>query len=274
MSQPPQPPVSSGATATPRGPRDFDDGRDSWRIFRIMAEFVEGFETMSEIHRAVTIFGSARIREDDPLYQDCRTVARELARDGFAIITGGGPGIMEAGNRGAFEADGTSVGLNIELPQEQKPNPYQTHSVDFRYFYARKVMLVKYADAFVCFPGGFGTMDELCELLTLVQTLKIDPVPVVLYHSAFWKGLLEWMKQQMAGRYINAGDVDICRLADTPEECVRLVREGIARPWWSPSEKPGRTRPAPDLARLPLRFWSAAGRGAQSPGRTSSPPGR
>lgn len=262
-------PTTPGPSAT-QGPQragELDDGRDSWRIFRIMAEFVEGFETMSEIHRAVTIFGSARIREDDPLYQDCRRVAFTLARDGLAIITGGGPGIMEAGNRGGFEAGGVSVGLNIELPQEQKPNPYQTHSVDFRYFYARKVMLVKYADAFVCFPGGYGTMDELCELLTLVQTLKIDPAPVVLYHRPFWSGLLEWMRQHMEGRYITPGDLEICRLADTPQECVELVRGGIARPWWSPRAKLEHTRPAPDLTRLPLRFWSAAGQRLPRPPR-------
>jgi uncharacterized protein (TIGR00730 family) len=228
------------------------DGRDSWRIFRIMAEFVEGFEMMAGITRGVTMFGSARTPVSDPMYRDAVEVSRLLALEKFAVITGGGPGIMEAGNRGAHQAGGVSVGLNIVLPQEQAPNPYQTVSVDFRYFYARKVMLVKYADAFVVFPGGFGTMDELCELITLVQTLKINPVPVILYNSRFWSGMLEWMRQQMEGIYISPGDLDIMRTADSPEACVKLIREGIASPWWS--HKPhGASTPVPDLSRSRLR---------------------
>jgi len=229
------------------------DGRDSWRIFRIMAEFVEGFEVMSSITRGVTIFGSARTPMTDPMYRDAERVAELLVAEEYAVITGGGPGIMEAGNRGAHAAGGVSVGLNIVLPQEQDPNPYQTISVDFRYFYARKVMLVKYANAFVVFPGGFGTMDELCELMTLVQTLKINPVPVVLYNSKFWTGLLDWMKREMEGVYISAGDLDILRLADSPEQCVELIRSGIAHPWWTPRPHGQSTTPAPDLSRSRLR---------------------
>lgn len=229
------------------------DGRDSWRIFRIMAEFVEGFEVMSAITKGVTIFGSARTPMSDAMYQDARRVGELMAAEKFAVITGGGPGIMEAGNRGAHEAGGVSVGLNIVLPQEQKPNPYQTISVDFRYFYARKVMLVKYANAFIVFPGGFGTMDELCELVTLVQTMKIGGVPVVLYNSKFWAGLLAWMKQEMEGVYISVGDLDIIKTADSPEECVRLVKEGIAKPWWTPHPHGQTTTPAPDLSRSRLR---------------------
>lgn len=244
---------SGGPQKPGNGGGNGDDGRDSWRIFRIMAEFVEGFEVMSAIQRGVTVFGSARVKPEDPMYRDCRKVSSILAAEGYAIITGGGPGIMEAGNRGALEAGGTSVGLNIVLPQEQHPNPYQTHSVDFRYFYARKVMLVKYANAFVCFPGGFGTMDELCELITLVQTLKIGPAPVILYHSPFWGGLLEWMRTHMEGTYISKGDLDICRLADTPEQCVQLVREGIARPWWKPAAVVKPAQPAPDFSRSRLK---------------------
>lgn len=237
--------------STGQAPPPFD-GRDSWRIFRIMAEFVDGFEVMAPITRGVTIYGSARTKVDDPLYADCRAIAGMLAKEGFAVITGGGPGVMEAGNRGAFEAGGISVGLNIVLPHEQKPNPYQNISLDFRYFYARKVMLVKYANAFIAFPGGFGTMDELCELLTLVQTTKITPIPIILYHSPFWRGLLDWMKEQMetgGGRYISRGDVDIMRLADTPEECVALVREGLEKPWWSPAPGKPTSVETPDVSR-------------------------
>jgi uncharacterized protein (TIGR00730 family) len=230
------------------------DGRDSWRIFRIMAEFVEGFEVMAPITRGVTIFGSARTPESDPMYRQCRRVAELLVRDGFSVITGGGPGIMEAGNRGAFDAGGTSVGLNIVLPHEQQPNPYQTISVDFRYFYARKVMLVKYANAFVAFPGGFGTMDELCELLTLVQTEKVTPIPVVLYGSHFWAGLLDWMRVHMKGSFISEEDLDIMRVVDSVEECVEAVKEGVAQPWWRARSKPATPRgPAPDLSRKPIR---------------------
>lgn len=244
------------------------DGRDSWRIFRIMAEFVEGFEVMAPITSGVTIFGSARTAESDPLYQECRKVGELLARDKFAVITGGGPGIMEAGNRGALEAGGISVGLNITLPQEQKPNPYQNVSLDFRYFYARKVMLVKYANAFIAFPGGIGTMDELFELLVLVQTMKVEPIPVILYRRKFWEGLLEWMKVEMSGRYIHPEDLDIMKFADTPEECVALVKSGIENPWWKPHLPGGREKeqkavvPTPDLSRSRLK-----------PGQTTPHPG-
>src|SRR5438132_1948436 len=167
------------------------DDKDSWRIFRIMAEFVEGFEVMAPVGRAVSIFGSARTRPDNQFYKEAEETARLLARSGLAVITGGGPGIMEAGNKGAFEAGGTSIGLNITLPQEQEANKYQTISLDFHYFYARKVMFTKYASAFIYFPGGFGTLDELFEILTLVQTLKVEPFPIVLYDSEYWSGLID-----------------------------------------------------------------------------------
>jgi uncharacterized protein (TIGR00730 family) len=210
------------------------DGKDSWRIFRIMAEFVEGFEVMAPIGRAVSIFGSARTKPDDPMYKAAEETARRFAKAGFAVITGGGPGIMEAANKGAFEAGGTSVGLNITLPQEQEGNRYQTIALDFHYFYARKVMFTKYASAFVYFPGGYGTMDELFEVLTLIQTLKVEPFPVVFYGTDYWSGLIDWMRHQLHGRYIDREDLDIFRLADDPKTAVELVRKGAKKHWWKP----------------------------------------
>src|SRR5207253_1078015 len=171
-------------------------------IFRIMAEFVEGFEVMGPIGRAVSMFGSARSRPQSKYFKAAEQTARLLAKAGFAIITGGGPGIMEAGNKGAYEADGESIGLNITLPQEQEANKYQTISLDFHYFYARKVMFVKYASAFICFPGGYGTMDEFFETLTLIQTLKVEAFPIILYGSKFWGGLAEWMRDSLIPQYI------------------------------------------------------------------------
>ncbi|MCS7033023.1 MAG: TIGR00730 family Rossman fold protein [Phycisphaerae bacterium] len=208
------------------------DGRDSWRIFRIMSEFVEGFEVMARIGPAVSLFGSARTPPDDPFYAAAELTARLLSQNGFAIITGGGPGIMEAGNKGAFEAGGESIGLNISLPHEQESNRYQTISLDFHYFYARKVMFVKYADAFIIFPGGFGTLDEFFETMTLIQTTKIDPIPVILYGTPFWNGLVNWMRQTLIPGFIDAGDIEIFRIVDTPEDALRLVLEGTRKPWW------------------------------------------
>jgi uncharacterized protein (TIGR00730 family) len=212
------------------------DDKDSWRIFRIMAEFVEGFEVMAPVGRAVSTFGSARARPSDHFYQQAERTAHLLAKEGFAIITGGGPGIMEASNKGAFEAGGTSIGLNITLPQEQEANKYQTISLDFHYFYARKVMFVKYASAFVCYPGGFGTLDEFFETLTLVQTLKIEAFPIILYGSKFWGGLVGWMREQLLPKFIDREDVDIFRIVDEPEEVVKLVKEGVKHHWWQPED--------------------------------------
>jgi len=209
---------------------------DSWRVFRIMAEFVEGFEAMAEVGKAVTIFGSARTRPDEPYYKAAEQTARLLARSGFAVITGGGPGIMEAGNKGAFEAGGTSVGLNITLPQEQEANRYQNIALDFHYFYARKVMFVKYASAFICFPGGYGTLDEFFETITLVQTMKIEAFPVVLYGSTYWTGLIEWIRATLVPRFIDEEDVDIFRIADSPQDAVRLVKLGVRKHWWRPQD--------------------------------------
>ena len=166
---------------------------DSWRMFRIMGEFVQGFEEMSDVGKAVTIFGSARLRSDSAVYEKAERLARALAERGYTVITGGGPGIMEAGNKGAFEEGGRSIGLNVTLPHEQAPNPYQSDSLSFKYFFVRKVILVKYSTAFVVFPGGFGTIDELFEALTLIQTKKIKPFPVYLVDIDYWRGLLQWI---------------------------------------------------------------------------------
>ncbi len=210
------------------------DGHDTWRIFRIMAEFVEGFDVMSSVGTAVSVFGSARTRPDDPYYQAAEEVGRLLAKAKFSVITGGGPGIMEAANKGAFEAGGTSVGCNITLPQEQEGNKYQTISLDFHYFYARKVMFTKYASAFICFPGGYGTLDEFFEVVTLIQTLKVQAFPIVLYGSSYWSGLVDWIKDQLFPNYIDGEDTDIFKLVDDPKLCVKLVRDGVKKHWWRP----------------------------------------
>ncbi|MDA0327758.1 MAG: TIGR00730 family Rossman fold protein [Gemmatimonadetes bacterium] len=199
-------------------------GKDSWRVFRIMGEFVEGFEEMSSIGTAVSIFGSARTSADDPMYKVCVETARTLGEAGFSIITGGGPGMMEAANKGARLAGVPSVGCNIELPFEQKSNDYIDVSIDFRYFFVRKMMFMKYASAFVIFPGGYGTMDELFEALTLIQTNKVRDFPIVMVGSKYWKGLLDWIKDTMAleGK-IAASDIDMMCVTDDPA----VVRDHI-----------------------------------------------
>jgi len=200
---------------------------ETWRIFRIMSEFVEGFETMLKVPPGVSVFGSARSGPDDPNYPLAEQLARELVGRGFAVITGGGPGIMEAANKGAMEAGGVSVGLNIYLPVEQLANRYQTVSLDFRYFFCRKVMFVKYAVAFVCFPGGFGTLDEFFESMTLIQTGKTVPFPVILIGSEFWSPLLDWMRKYQMGRYpyISDGDLDRCQVTDDVSWAANRIAE-------------------------------------------------
>ncbi|MDQ3459322.1 MAG: TIGR00730 family Rossman fold protein [Deinococcota bacterium] len=188
---------------------------DSWRLFRIMGEFVQGFEEMSEVRRAVTLFGSARLPQTNPYYEMAERLARDLVGSGYAVITGGGPSLMEAGNKGAFEAGGVSVGLNIDLPHEQSPNSYQTHELSFRYFFVRKVMFVKYCVAFVIFPGGFGTLDELFEALTMIQTKKILPFPVYLIGSEFWQGMLDWLKHTLVAQgTIAEADLGLFKVVD------------------------------------------------------------
>ncbi len=188
---------------------------ESWRLFRIMGEFVQGFEEMSGVSKAVTIFGSARLKEDHPYYAQAEALAQLLAQSGYTVITGGGPGLMEAGNKGAFEAGGRSIGLNVDLPFEQAPNPYQTDEVKFRYFFVRKVMLVKYSSAFVVFPGGFGTIDELFEALTLIQTKKILPFPVYLVGRSYWQGLLDWLQGTLLENgTIREKDLELFKVVD------------------------------------------------------------
>ena len=197
---------------------------DPWRVFRIMGEFVEGFDELATLTRGVSIFGSARSKPGDPDYQAAQETAALLAAEGYAVITGGGPGIMEAANRGAFEAGGLSIGCNIELPFEQRPNAYQTRSLKFKYFFVRKMMFVKYSLAFIIFPGGFGTFDELFEALTLIQTKKIRNFPVVLFDSKYWRGLLDWFQQQvLPGGKIADNDMRIFHLTDSPQQVIEIL---------------------------------------------------
>jgi uncharacterized protein (TIGR00730 family) len=213
---------------------------DSWRMFRIMGEFVQGFEEMADVGKAVTIFGSARFKPDNPYYQQAIQVSKELAEAGYAVITGGGPGIMEASNQGAFEAGGRSIGMNIDLPHEQKANPYLTDGLKFKYFFTRKVMLVKYSTAFVVFPGGFGTLDELFEALTLIQTRKIKPFPVYLIGVDFWRGLMQWMQSVLLRMgTISEQDLHLFKIIDDvsniPEEIDKYYQTenhgGFNLPW-------------------------------------------
>ncbi|HTI68574.1 MAG TPA: TIGR00730 family Rossman fold protein [Candidatus Limnocylindria bacterium] len=197
---------------------------DPWRIFKIMAEFVESFDTLSKLPPAITIFGSARSKPEDPVYKAAVAIAEGLAKEHFAIITGGGPGAMEAANRGAAHGKGTSVGLNIELPFEQKGNRYSNVSVNFHYFFSRKVCLVKYSMGFIFMPGGFGTLDELFEVVTLIQTRRIPAFPVVLYGRAFWEPLFAWCRSTLETQgTISAGDCDLMRVVDTPEEAIKII---------------------------------------------------
>lgn len=200
---------------------------ETWRVFRIMSEFVEGFETMSRVPPAVSVFGSARSEPDDPYYALAEQLAGELVRRDFAVITGGGPGIMEAANKGAAEAGGVSVGLNIYLPEEQEANPYQTVTLDFRYFFCRKVMFVKYAVAFVCFPGGFGTMDEFFESMTLIQTQKVQPFPVILIGRDFWSPLIDWLREYQLTRhgYIGKEDLALFEITDDVVAAAQTIAD-------------------------------------------------
>ena len=199
-------------------------GGETWRVFRIMSEFVEGFETLKDLGPAITIFGSARTRKDEGSYKVTLKVAEMLARRGFAIISGGGPGIMEAANRGARMGKGVSVGLNIQLPAEQKPNRYQDKSLTFRHFFARKVMFVKYASGYIIMPGGFGTLDEFFESLTLIQTEKIRRFPVVLMGRRYWEGLIRWMEHTLVEEgTISAPDMNLFYLTDSPKEAVEYI---------------------------------------------------
>ncbi len=197
---------------------------ETWRIFRIQAELIDGIETLNDLGPAVSVFGGSRIRPDSPYYEATQAFCRRLSDAGFAVITGGGPGIMEAANRGAYEGDGESVGLNIHLPHEQKPNGYQDLGLTFRYFFVRKLMFVKYSVAFVICPGGYGTFDELFEALTLIQTRKIRRFPVILFGKDYWQGLVDWMRGRVAALgCVEPEDLDLFDLTDDPDEVVRLI---------------------------------------------------
>lgn len=200
--------------------------RESWRLFRIMSEIVDGIENLSDLTNCVSIFGSARTPSDHPMYQEAEEIARLLCEAGYGVITGGGPGIMEAGNKGAQEADGTSVGLHIQLPMEQDPNPFIDVRCNFKYFFVRKLMFIKYALAYVVMPGGFGTLDELTEAFVLRQTNRIKPFPIILYKSEFWDGLLDWTRDRMVrDGYIGEEELNAMVVLDTPEEVVKYIIE-------------------------------------------------
>jgi uncharacterized protein (TIGR00730 family) len=202
--------------------------RESWRLFHIMAEFVEGFENLSDLQPAITFFGSARCHKGEELYESTYGLAKMLAKNGFNIITGGGGGVMEAANKGAKEGGAKSVGVNIELPFEQKPNPYSTIKLSFRYFFVRKVMFLKYAMAYVVMPGGFGTLDEFSEALTLIQTKKMRPFPIVLVGSSYWAGLIDWMKAtQLSTGKISKEDLEIFKIMDDPQQIVDYVKKFV-----------------------------------------------
>ena len=221
------------------GPRDSNVlTRESWKIFQIMAEFVEGFERLSKIAPSVSIFGSARTPSDHAYYKLTEKIARELSDAGFTIVSGGGPGIMEAANKGAYAGKSPSVGLNISLPHEQIDNPYQDISLRFRHFFSRKVMFVKYASAYVVLPGGFGTLDELAEILTLVQTGKSRKIPIILVQADFWQGLLEWLKDtMMKDNTISPEDINLIQVIDDPSEVVTAIFDFYEGRTFEPSKE-------------------------------------
>jgi hypothetical protein len=217
-------PVTEDSKLLQPGPRDDFTKTDTWRVMRIMSEFIEGFDVLADVRKGVAIFGSARTGPDDPQYEAAMEVARLLAEAGFAIITGAGPGIMEAANKGAQLGHGRSIGCNIELPFEQGANPYVDTLINFRYFFVRKTMFIKYSNAFIIFPGGFGTFDELFEALTLIQTGKIHQFPVVLFGRHYWAGLVRWLQARVLGeRKISSGDLDLMLLTDDPQEAADTV---------------------------------------------------
>src|SRR5881227_755869 len=213
---------------------------DPWRVLRILSEFVEGFDALNDVGPAITVFGSARTKQDDPFYAAGRQLGAALANRGFAVITGGGPGIMEAVNRGCHEAGGLSVGCNIELPREQALNPYVDLGVEFRYFFVRKTMFVRFARGFVIFPGGFGTLDELFESLTLAQTGKIEHFPIVLFGSTYWKGLLGWLRREALGHgLVSDDDMKLMTLTDDPEEAAEMATRPLPVHIDEPREQTG-----------------------------------
>lgn len=201
-------------------------GDEAWRMFRIISEFTEGFDKLSGLGFCISIFGSAQTSPDHPYYKKAEEIARRLAKEGYSIITGGGPGVMEAANKGAYEAGARSIGLNIDLPHEQNPNPYQNKRLEFRYFFVRKVMFVKYSMGYVCMPGGFGTLDEFFESLTLMQTNKIYPMPLILFGTEYWRGLHEWIKSTLLyNGAISEPDLQLVCMTDDVEEVVKVINK-------------------------------------------------
>ncbi len=239
-------PVTEDEKFLQRPSPDWDFTRtDPWRVMRIMGEFIEGFDTLAPIEKGVSIFGSARTHPDDPMYKCAQEVARLLAEAGFAVITGAGPGIMEAANKGALDGGGKSVGCNIELPFEQGANPYVDTLVNFRYFFVRKTMFIKYSFAFVIFPGGFGTLDELFEAITLIQTGKIYQFPVILVGRHYWAGLLRWLQSRvLAERKISPGDLDLMILTDDPAEAAKAVIDAYNAPARSSKKRAAAPKPS------------------------------
>ncbi|MEM9019080.1 MAG: TIGR00730 family Rossman fold protein [Planctomycetota bacterium] len=235
-----------------RALREASLSRETWRLFRILSEFVDGFDVMSEIGAGITVFGSARTKPGDKYYELAVQCGRKICDKHFAVITGGGPGIMEAANKGASQCGGHSVGLNIDLPFEQKPNPYQTHELNFRYFFVRKVMFVKYACGFIIFPGGFGTLDELFETITLMQTQKIHPFPVVLIGHDFWDGLLDWARQTLDQQFhtISPDDLDLVKVTDDVDEAIDIIHQNFDPTKWKTQVRPAMPGPRLDTAHL------------------------
>ncbi|MBF6611814.1 MAG: TIGR00730 family Rossman fold protein [Chloroflexi bacterium] len=247
-------------------PSDFTRS-DTWRVLRIMGEFVNGFDTLANVEAAVTVFGSARVKPEDPMYANAVEVSRMLSEEGFAIITGGGPGIMEAANKGAKEAGGISIGCNIELPFEQGVNAYVDVAINFRYFFVRKTMFMKYSEGFVIFPGGFGTMDELFEALTLIQTGKVRNFPLILFGSAYWRGLLDWIKGPMlAERKISPEDLKLLVVTDSPEEACRLVVECYNDRCWQAEESSEASKVQAELLDAPGSLHPPNGNGSKQAG--------
>ncbi|CCO24820.1 TIGR00730 family Rossman fold protein [Maridesulfovibrio hydrothermalis] len=202
--------------------------KESWRLFKIMSEIVDGFDTMSEIGPAVSIFGSARVPQDDPLYLQTENLARLLTKSGYSVITGGGPGLMEAANKGCYEENGESIGLHIHLPFEQHTNHYLTVQSDYNYFFIRKVMFIKYALAYIAMPGGYGTLDELSEALVLIQTKRIKPFPIILMGTEFWDGLIDWFKDRLvANGYCDEENLNLFHVTDSPEEAVAHIKKHV-----------------------------------------------
>ncbi len=222
--------MSGNFNAKPHKNWETIKGENAWTMFKVISEFVDGFESLNQIGPCVSIFGSARTKSEHKYYKLASEIAGRLTEEGFGIITGGGPGIMEAGNKGAFEAGGTSVGLDIDLPFEQFVNRYVDKNLNHRYFFVRKVMFVKYAQAFVAMPGGFGTLDELFEVLTLVQTKKISAVPIILVGKEYWGGMVDWIRDVMLGQQnnISPGDMDLIPMTDDPEEVIKIIQDFYA----------------------------------------------